>query len=84
MVALGASGLRSALHDLIDDHRVISYDNCWGALSVLDQYNSTHVRMVYSDVPHEISNRGTSAGWNREHSWPKSYGVGYDGADFSD
>ncbi|GMH77593.1 hypothetical protein TrRE_jg2057, partial [Triparma retinervis] len=27
---------------------------------------------------------GDSDGWNREHVWPKSYGVGYTGADTSD
>jgi endonuclease I len=28
--------------------------------------------------------QGDTKGWNREHLWPKSYGVGYTGPDFSD
>lgn len=28
--------------------------------------------------------QGDTDGWNREHLWPKSYGVGYSGSDFTD
>ena len=31
-----------------------------------------------------MSGQGVASGWNREHVWPKSYGVGYTGADTSD
>lgn len=41
--------------------------------------------MIYSDHTHlGIASQGVSIGWNREHVWPKSYGVGYSGPDFSD
>jgi endonuclease I len=38
---------------------------------------------VYSRKSYAKSNHD-STGWNREHVWPKSYGVGYSGADYSD
>ena len=84
---LGASGLKSALHDLIDAHTVVSYSNAWDALVVLDRApsDSSKVRLIYSDHLHDaVSARGVSTGWNREHSWPKSYGVDYSGPDYSD
>jgi endonuclease I len=40
--------------------------------------------MVYSDILHNVSDKGIPGGWNREHLWPKSFGVGYSGADFSE
>ena len=40
--------------------------------------------MIYATAPHACDEQGVSTGWNREHSWPKSYGVGYEGPDYSD
>jgi endonuclease I len=41
--------------------------------------------LIYSDRSEPAAvNQGVATGWNREHIWPKSYGVGYDGADTSD
>jgi endonuclease I len=40
--------------------------------------------LIYKQTPDLISNSGLSTGWNREHVWPKSYGVGYTGPDTSD
>jgi len=31
-----------------------------------------------------VAAQGISGGWNREHSWPKSYGIDYSGPDYSD
>ena len=84
---LGAAGLKSALHNLIDGHTVVSYDNAWDAIAVLDASptDATKVIGIYSDHEHDATAaRGVSTGWNREHSWPKSYGVDYSGPDFSD
>ena len=84
---LGAAALRTNLQALISGHDVVSYNDAWAAISVLDAdpTNSSRVIGVYSDHSHDaISDRGISTGWNREHSWPKSYGVGYSGPDYSD
>ena len=84
---LGPQGLKAALHNLIDDHTVVSYGNAWDALSVLDRSPSdaTMVQMIYSDLLHDAASaRGISTGWNREHAWPRSYGIGSSGPDYSD
>ena len=87
-LAAGGAALKSALHTIISSqHQVVSYDNCWDALRDLDQSpsDSNRVTMIYSDHTHlGIASQGVSIGWNREHVWPKSYGVGYSGPDFSD
>ena len=85
--ALGGAALKTTVHGLIDGHTVVSYGDAWDALSVLDASpsNGSRVNMIYSDHTHDaITDRGVASGWNREHSWPKSYGVGYSGPDYSD
>jgi len=43
------------------------------------------VKLIYSDhEPQGAAPSGQSRPWNREHLWPKSHGVGFDGADFTD
>ena len=65
--------LRSALHDIIDDHRVIKYSSknpdTADALAELDAdpNNPNSVILIYSRRSEAISNFGTSSGWNREH-----------------
>ncbi|GMH63542.1 hypothetical protein TrRE_jg11497, partial [Triparma retinervis] len=84
------SSLDSVLHDLIAGHNVIPYTStktdCWDALSTLDAdpANPDNVILIYAQRSEPISNLGDSSGWNREHVWPKSYGVGYTGPDTSD
>ena len=82
--------LRSLLHDLIDGHTVVPYTSSskvdtWDAVEVLDESssNASEVMLVYSRKTSPKGRHSTS-GWNREHVWPKSYGVGYTGADTSD
>ena len=63
--------------------------DCWNALEVLDAsttsgLEATHVQLIYKLTDEPFTTQGGSAGWNREHVWPKSYGVGYDGPDTSD
>ena len=61
-------------------------DDVWKALMDLDagQEPGT-VRLVYSQVDVLASLKGDpSTGWNREHLWPKSHGVGESGMDFTD
>ena len=84
---LGGASLKSTLHNLIDAHTVVSYSGAWDALAVLDASpsDSTKVVGIYSTHTHDgVSDRGISTGWNREHSWPKSYGIDYSGPDYSD
>ena len=85
--ALGGAALQTTVHNLIEGHTVVSYADAWEALAVLDASpsNSSRVGLIYSDHTHDaVTERGIASGWNREHSWPKSYGVGYSGPDYSD
>ena len=67
--------LQSALHDIIDDHRVIKYSSknpdTADALAKLDvdPNNPNSVILIYSRRSEAISNFGTTSGWNREHLW---------------
>lgn len=81
-----------ALHAWIkSSHRdVIPYTSSskldsWDALKQLDagaQPGTIILTYGSQDVPAEP--HGTSSTWNREHLWPKSRGVNYDGPDFTD
>lgn len=70
--------LRDALHDLIDDHTVIPHSSSGydtrDALEDLDEDpgNILNVILVYSG--YSVA-KSTWPDWNREHSWPKSYGT---------
>ena len=90
-LTLTGSALRAALHARIKTpHDVIPYTSSatdvWDALKGIDAdpANQDNVLGIYSrrSMPDSLS--GDSDGWNREHSWPKSCGVGYEGPDFSD
>ena len=69
--------LRSALHNIIDDHIEFHYDSCWDILqeSDVDPNNSNNVILIYTrqsvNGPQEYNGGG---GWNREHVWAKSRG----------
>jgi endonuclease I len=90
--ATGKTGqaLRQALHDIIDDHRVIKYSSknpdTADALAELDADtdNPNSVILIYSRRSEAISNFGTSSGWNREHLWCNSYGIDKRGPAYSD
>eukprot|EP00924_Labyrinthula_sp_SR-Ha-C_P000146 augustus_masked-scaffold_39-processed-gene-2.94-mRNA-1 protein AED:0.11 eAED:0.11 QI:0/-1/0/1/-1/1/1/0/274 len=77
-----AASLKSALHNLIDNHEVISYDDARFALEDIDAQGSG-VRGIYTlDTKTEWAS-GDNA-WNREHVWPRSRGLDSSGADNSD
>ena len=66
-----------------------SRPDVWAALSVLDADPSdpSLVLPIYSRLrpqPVSAKNRGNGEGWNREHAWPRSYGVGSTGPDSTD
>ena len=84
-------GTHSVLHKLLKDThvRVIPYTSsskvdAWDGLRDLDKSGSSDVHLIYRDTPMAADLQGDTKGWNREHLWPKSYGVGYTGPDFSD
>jgi endonuclease I len=82
--AAGLSGaaLKGALHDIIDSHTVIAYDDLFPSLYVLweDPGNPANVILTYGGV----SVAKTATTWNREHLWPRSRGVLDTGPDTSD
>uniref|UniRef100_A0A0G4HW20 Uncharacterized protein n=1 Tax=Chromera velia CCMP2878 TaxID=1169474 RepID=A0A0G4HW20_9ALVE len=81
--------LADQLHNLVDGHTVIPYTSkrtdVWDALDVLDEdpLNTDNVKLIYAQRSEAKVNKGVG-GWNREHVWPKSRGVGYKGPDTSD
>ena len=86
--ASGLSGpeLQQALHEIIDDHSCITYDDVWLAFYTTDDLPGGYVWDMYSDIPGGTppylyklgddqggSAGGEGVGYNREHSWPKSW-----------
>jgi adenylate kinase family enzyme len=48
--------LQSALHDIIDQHTVISYDGLWNAFYTTDIKSDGKVWDIYSDIPEALLN----------------------------
>lgn len=77
--ARSAAALRSTLHDVIDDHTRYPYTSTatdtWDILDEADEdpNNSSNVLDVYKNASYTKEGGGNS-NYNREHSWPKSYG----------
>jgi endonuclease I len=78
--------LRAALHEIIKNHTVQSYDYAWIAFRTTDCKPEGKVWDIYSDVPGGIppyeytfgvDEGGTGGeeggGYTREHSWPRSW-----------
>jgi endonuclease I len=86
--------VRKQFRDLVKTrHNTVPYTSSavdvWDALMFLDRVRFDvetidEVTLIYGEVPSPINQSGLIEGWNREHLWPKSYGVGYDGPDTSD
>ncbi|WNB91124.1 endonuclease [Bacillus sp. NEB1478] len=77
--ARGKTGaaLKTALHNIIDDHTEISYSAVWEALKVTDQdpNNSNNVILLYTGRSQSKNSNGSGVDdWNREHVWAKSHG----------
>ena len=84
--------LRQALHDIIDNHTTISYNQLWTAFWTTDNKGNNVVWDMYSDGASYsysyYSKTGDQCGnydsegdcYNREHSWPKSW---FDGKESS-
>lgn len=69
--------LKSALHNIIDDHTEISYSAVWDALRKTDEdpTNSNNIILLYTGRSQgKFTNGSGSNDWNREHVWAKSHG----------
>lgn len=82
--ASNATTLRATIHAVIDDHNRIPYTSSatdtWNVLEAADQdpNNSSLVLDVYMNESY-TKHGGGNTDYNREHSWPKSYGFPNDG-----
>lgn len=94
---LSGAALKTALNEIIRGHTVIPYTSTatdvWNALKVLDEdpADPANVLLIYSGVSSPKSDTNgdgntatTTASWEREHCWPKSFGISDTGADTSD
>lgn len=80
-IGLSDAELKTALHNIIDDHNTFPYTSggtdVWDILKETDRdpQNSDNVIMIYSgrsiNAEQEYNNGN---GWTREHVWAKSYG----------
>jgi hypothetical protein len=84
-LATSAETLRAALHDLIDDHLRLPYTanarDTWDMLEVTDKKTTDATRIVdvYKNALFPKAGGGNT-NYNREHTWPKSYGFKREGA----
>lgn len=77
--------LRSTLHAVIANHTKIPYTasstDTWDVLEVADQHptNTSQILDLYKNVGYAKQGGGNTF-YNREHSWPNSFGFPNDGA----
>ena len=77
--------LRTTLHDVIDDHRRYPYTSTatdtWDILEFADEdpLDAGRILDVYKNASYQKYGAGNTE-YNREHTWPKSYGFTDDGA----
>lgn len=66
--------LKSQLHNIIDDHAVISYQDARFALQVTDEdpNNASRIILVYNRLSVAETWDPLVPVWNREHTWPES------------
>ena len=83
-----AAGLRHAIHQRVDDHQRYAYSSddtdSWEILELADEdpLDETRVVAIYKNVSYAKFGGGTGD-YNREHSWPQSYGFPVDSLDNS-
>lgn len=79
-----AATLRATVHDVIDGHTKIPYTSSstdtWNVLELADQdpLNSSNILDVYKNRTYAKFGGGNNY-YNREHTWPNSYGFPDDG-----
>ena len=87
---LSGSELKQAINSIIDGHTAISYGAVWDAHKDLyqDPNNSDNIILFYSEASISNEDQDTTGSpgnyFNREHLWPRSYGVDVTGDDYSD
>ncbi len=80
-----AASLRSTLHEIIDDHQRFPYTSSstdtWDILEIADENpdDANSIIDIYKNESYPKQGGGNSF-YNREHSWPKSYGFPDDGS----
>ena len=83
--ASSAAALRPSLHEVIDDHTRFSYTSTatdtWDILELAqeDPNDSGRIIDVYLNASY-VKAGGGNTDYNREHSWPTSYGFPNDHA----
>lgn len=89
----GGVTIKQQLNDIIDNHTVLSYDAARANLQVsdADTAHPGHIITVYDRTSLNVSSLSASGIpgwdptiWNREHTWPRSRGIGSSGQDDSD
>ncbi len=77
---LAGEPLRLALHGIVDDHQRFPYTSSatdtWDIVGAADEdpSNLANVITIYRNTSVPWSFQNTTDGWNREHTWPSSYG----------
>ncbi len=83
--ATDSASLRGSLHEVIDDHTRFPYTSSntdtWDILELADEdpNDSDHILDVYRNGSHQKIGGGNDS-YNREHTWPSSYGFPDDGS----
>ncbi len=83
--ATNQATLRSSVHAVIDDHLKIPYTasstDTWNVLELADQdpNDSSRILDVYLNASYQKFGAGNTD-YNREHTWPSSYGFPDDGS----
>ncbi|CAA6671112.1 unnamed protein product [Spirodela intermedia] len=78
---LDGAALMRRLSAVVSAHRSLTYKEVWDALKILDAADpsdpehSSDVIEIYSLRAVSKTLAGKSEGWNREHLWPRSYGL---------
>jgi endonuclease I len=81
---INGQALQDSLHEIIDDHQRFPYTSTatdtWDILETADQDpdNPNNVIDIYKNASYAKEGGGNTF-YNREHSWPKSYGFPSDG-----
>ena len=71
--------LKTALHDIIKGHNVLSYNGLLNAFAYTDCKPNGKIWDIYSDIEYSLSTglcgeyEQEGDCWNREHTWPQSW-----------
>lgn len=84
--ASSPGSLRHSLHEIVDDHHRFPYTaadtDTWDVLEIADEHqgNDSEIITIYRNASYPKQGGGNDF-YNREHSWPNSYGFPEDGPD---